>query len=379
MRIRYLTVLFLLPLGLLAQSEAETKLQSALDSLREVGNFPGIMVSMVLPNGTLWSFSSGYSNTRTRQKITARDYLMQGSVGKTYCSAIALQLIQEGKLKLDEKASGYLGDKPWFSRLPNAPDITVRMLMNHTSGIMRYEFKEAFTQTLSAQPDKSWTPEELLSYVLDEKAPFKAGEGWDYSDTNYIVLGLIIEKITGRAYYDLVRERLLEPFKLPETRPSSSRTLPGLIQGYAGTDNPFGFRNEVVDSTGRFIINPQFEWTGGGIYSTTNDLARWGKLLYEGRVFDKAMLTTMLDGVPAKLGKDTRYGLGVIIRQSADLGTFYGHSGFFPGYLAELYYFPSSRLCVALQTNSSDFKSLKISDLKVLVEMARRYGQITKN
>jgi len=146
--------------------------------------------------------------------------------------------------------------------------------MNHTSGIMRYEFKDAFTKDLSNNPDKVWKPEELIAYVLDENPVFKAGEGWEYSDTNYIVLAIIIEQVTGKKYYDLVTERILRPLHLTQTLPSNKRKLKGLVQGYAGKDNPFGGRSEVIAEDGEFIINPQFEWTGGGIYSSSLDLAK---------------------------------------------------------------------------------------------------------
>ena len=103
---------------------------------------------------------------------------------------------------------------------------------------------------------------------------------------------------------------------------------------------------------GRLALNPQFEWTGGGIASTTADLARWAKLLYEGKAFPAAQLEQMLTGVPARLGPATRYGLAVILRDTP-LGTAQGHSGFFPGYATEMMYFPSLKLSAALQVNST--------------------------
>lgn len=245
--------------------------------------------------------------------------------------------------------------------------------MNHTSGIMRYEFKEQFLKDLTANPAKTWTPEELLFYVLDEIPPFNAGKGWDYSDTNYILLGMIIEKITGEKYYDLLKNEILQPFKLLNTFPSDNRNLKGLTQGYAGEKNEFGGKDKVMGDDSLFIINPQFEWTGGGVYSTTEDLAKWGKLLYEGKVVDTALLLS--SAVPAKLGKDAKYALGVIIRPTA-LGTAYGHSGFFPGYMTELLYFPQYRMSIAIQCNSSDFKNLRISLLKCLLEIVKEVNTI---
>ena len=356
-----------------AQNEAlKQKLQAKLDSFCVAGKFPGLNAGIVLSDNTVWAFASGWADSVRRIPMTPESYMEQGSVGKTYVAAIAMQLIKEGKFGLDDKVSKYLGHYAWFNRLPNAGDVTIRMLMNHTSGIMRYEFKDAFTKDLSKSPDKVWKPEEELAYVFDEKPAFKAGEGWDYADTNYIVLAMIMEQVTGQKYYNMLEKRLLKPVHLTETLPSDKRRLKGLVQGYAGADNPFGGRSEVIGDDGKFVINPQFEWTGGGIYSTSRDLAKWGKMLYEGKVFDPEMLTVMENGVEAKmLGPNTYYGLGVIIRQSQKYGAIYGHSGFFPGYMTEMCYFPKYHMAFAVQTNTSDYKNMKVSALKVLIEIAK--------
>jgi D-alanyl-D-alanine carboxypeptidase len=103
---------------------------------------------------------------------------------------------------------------------------------------------------------------------------------------------------------------------------------------------------------GRFAVNPHFEWTGGGLAVTALDLARWGKIIYEGQAFDPEMLPKMLDGVPARLGPESKYGLGVIIAPSPH-GITYGHSGFMPGYQTELVYFPDLKTSIAVQVNSS--------------------------
>lgn len=342
--------------------------QSLVDSICRSGNFPGLSVAIVTDT-QVQTFVSGYSDVEKKEPLLLSHRFLQGSVGKTYVSAIALQLIKEGMLDPEVKVAKWLGHHGWFHRLPNARDITLRMLLNHSSGIMRYEFKEQFTTDLTANPGKYWKPEELLQYVLDEKAPFAAGEGWDYSDTNFILLGMIIEAVTGKTYYRNLEERILAPLRLTETFPSNSPLLPGLAQGYAGADNPFGGRDKVLDSTGRFIINPQFEWTGGGIYSTTADLARWAHLLYSGKFIDTANL--LQGAVPAKLGRDSRYGLGVIIR-SSNWGPAYGHSGFFPGYLTEVYYFPQLKKTIAVQINSSDFKRIKMGGWQVVMSIVSR-------
>jgi D-alanyl-D-alanine carboxypeptidase len=334
-----------------SRSELATRLQHRLDSLHRTGRFVGAQLAVALPDGSVLAVATGFADTAKKEAMTTRHLLLQGSVGKTYVSAVAMQLVHEGKFALEDPISKYLGEEPWFSRLPNAQSITIRQLMNHTSGLVRYEFNERFTADLTAAPDRVWKPRELVSYILDTAAPFAAGQGWDYSDTNYIVLGMIMEKVTGKAYYDLARERVLRPAKLAETAPSDARVIPGLANGYAGANNPFGGADAMLVD-GRMVINPQFEWTGGGMASTAADLARWGKRLYEGGAFDPSMLPRLLDGVPARLGQNTKYGLGVIIRETP-LGTLYGHSGFFPGYQAEMLYLPAQKAAVAFQVNSS--------------------------
>lgn len=347
-----------------------SRLQQTLDSMMRDARVPGISVGVAFPDGSSLGIASGLADTTRRVALTPSHRLLQGSVGKTYVAAVALQLVTEGRLRLDAPIREYLGAEPWFSRLPNARQITVRHLMNHTSGLVRYEFKPEFTRDLTANPQKEWKPEEQVAYLLDSEAAFAPGAGWDYSDTNYIVLGMIIERITGRRYYDEMRARLLQRPGLRETVPSDRALIPMLAQGYAGANNPFGGKPEMLDSTGRMIINPQFEWTGGGIASTTRDLARWAQLLYSGQVLDAAMMREMLTGVPARLGPNTQYGLGVIIRNSA-LGLSHGHSGFFPGYSTEMMYFPADSIAVAVQINSSDQRALNPPPGRVLGAIVR--------
>ena len=354
--------------GVANKSALETALQVKLEEWHKAGSFPGATVGVVLANGESFGLAVGFSDRQTRSPMKPNDRMLAGSVGKTFAAATALQLIKEGKIGLDDRIEKYLGRESWFARLPNAKEITVRQLMNHSSGLMRYEFKEQFTRDLTANPERVWKPAELVAYLLDEKPPFEAGKGWDYSDTNYIVLGMIIEKVTGKKFYDEANRRLLKPLKLADTIPQDGPRLPGLVQGYAGPNNPFGGTDEMIVN-GKFSINPQFEWTGGGYASTAQDLARWAKMFYEGKAFSADLLPQVLDGVSAPmLGRETKYGLGVIIRKTA-VGTSYGHSGFFPGYMTDMMYFPEHKVAVAVQVNTSVGRNLGKPLGRVLVEM----------
>jgi D-alanyl-D-alanine carboxypeptidase len=346
----------------------QQKLQAKLNEWHKSGKFAGATLGVCTADGNCFGLATGFSNLETKTQMKPSDLMLAGSVGKTYAAAVALQLVKEGKINLDDRIEKYLGQEKWFSRLPNAKDITVRQLMNHTSGLVRYEFKDQFTKDLTANPDKVWKPEELLAYLLDEKAAFEAGKGWDYSDTNYIVLGMIIEKVTGKKYYDEAKRRVLKPLKFEKTFPQDRREIKNLVQGYAGDKNPFGGTDAMI-AGGKFAINPQFEWTGGGMVSNAEDLARWAKAMYEGKAFDASLLPQMLEGVAAPmLGRETKYGLGVIIRPTR-AGLSYGHSGFFPGYMTDVMYFPEHKISVAVQVNSSVPQNLGKPLGRVLVEM----------
>jgi D-alanyl-D-alanine carboxypeptidase len=353
----------------------QARLQASMDSLHRAGRFPGATVGVSLPDGNSFGLAVGMADTVKKERMLATHRMPQGSVGKTYFAAVALQLVREGKLDLDAKVERYLGGQSWWRapdgrvRLPNGAAITVRHLMTHTSGVVRYEFKEEFLRDLTANPYREWQPVDRLAYVLDSTPPFAAGQGWEYSDTNYIVLGMIIESITQRPAYDEIRRRILEPFALRNTIPSDRRELPGVSQGYAGPNNDFGGHDAMIVD-GKFTVNPQLEWAGGGFASTAEDLARWAAITFSGRAFGAELLQKAVQGVEARgLGTGARYGLGVIVRETPT-GISYGHSGFFPGYLTEVRYYPQQRFAVAVQFNTSVGRSIGRNAGAVLQQLA---------
>jgi len=305
-----------------------------------------------LADGAVLALATGLSDTALHRTMRPTDRMLAGSVGKMFFAALALQLVGEGRLDLDAPIARWLGDSPWFDSLPNARSITIRQLMQHTSGLVRYEFNPRFVADLRADPYRRYTPVDELRYLFGTDAAFAAGTGWDYSDTNYIVLAMVLERILGGTAYEAIQRRIIEPLGLGGTIPSDRPDLSGLAQGYAGPQNPFGdFDAVLVD--GRFVLNPQFEWAGGGYASTAADLARLAGAWYEGRLFDSTLVAQAVDGVPAPmLGPTARYGLGVIVRETP-LGVTWGHSGYFPGYLTEVRYYPRQRVAIALQLNQN--------------------------
>jgi D-alanyl-D-alanine carboxypeptidase len=339
-----------------ALKNLESDLQVKLDEIQQSGGMPGVTLGIVLPDGKEISLASGLADIESKTKMKPTDRMLMGSIGKTYVATVALQLVKEGKFSLDDKISLYLGDQPWFKRLPNAEDITIRMLMNHSAGLPRYVFKKEFGTQLSQSPDKVWKPEELLAFILDDDPLYPAGEGWGYSDTDYIVLGMIIEKTTGSTYYEELKKRVLVPFNLKDTTPSDKRRLKGLVPGYTSDRKPPFFLPEKMVVDGVYAINPQFEWTGGGLITTSLELARFIKLLLEGKVIYKDHLEQMKQPVNEKSGKrdSTGYGLGLEVWQT-QYGFTYGHRGTMPGYGSITLYLPDYRFSIAMQYNTDGF------------------------
>jgi D-alanyl-D-alanine carboxypeptidase len=324
--------------------------ENRIEAFRQANGVPGVTAGFVLPDGQRAAASAGVSCRSDGRPMEPDELMLSGSIGKTYVSAVLLQLVDGGRVELDRKIVHWFGSDEWFTRLPNAQDISLRMLMNHTSGIPRHIFTPDFQAAVAKQPQKVWKPEELVSYVLDAEPLFPAGEGWSYADTNYILVGMIIERVTGRTYYEELSRRILVPLGLRDTTPSDRPDLPRLACGYTSETNPFSLPVEAAQR-GHYAMNPQVEWTGGGLVNTPLDLARWAWLLYGGRVVQAATLRQLLDGVPMAPGSDQQYGLGVMMRPSRH-GLVLGHSGWMPGYVSTMAYYPDWGLAVAVQMNT---------------------------
>lgn len=346
------------------------RVQAKLDELRTAAEFPGATIGFVLADGSHASVSTGLADVESNKPLRPEDRLLAGSIGKTYFAAVTMQLVQEGKLKLDDKIEKWFGREAWFARLPNGRDITLRMLMNHTSGLQEYYPLKGFMEELKKNPDREFKPELLIEAVLDSKALFPAGQGWSYADTNFILVGMVIERVTKKDAYSEIERRVLKPLKLANTIPSTSRRLPGVIPGYSMPNSPFGIEGRMIVD-GKFLINPQFEWAGGGFASTAEDLARWAKAMYEAKVFNQAMVTEMVSNAPdAKTGRGDKYGLGVQVRQS-EWGISYGHGGWFPGYRSEMEYFPEYKVAIAVQFNTDNGRKLKKGLRAYIADFAR--------
>jgi D-alanyl-D-alanine carboxypeptidase len=327
-------------------------LQVQVEALRNQDGFPGATIAFILPDGTSGSTAVGFADLERHQPMRPNARMLAGSVGKTFVSATLLQLVDEQKVRLDDKVRSWLGSQSWFERLPNAGDLTIRMLLNHTSGIPDHVEMQTFADAVRRDPSHVWKPEELLAFILDKPPLFPAGKGWSYADTNYILVGMIIERAAHHTLYQEVERRFLRRLRLSHTEPSDHPRLRGLIPAYADLALSYGQPRKMAEHE-HYDFNPQFEWAGGGFISNSADLARWISVLYQGRLFSHATFAELVKGVDTPRGY--KYGLGVYIRQTA-FGVSYGHGGQIPGYYTITSYWPEKHLAVAMQFNTDDPK-----------------------
>jgi len=352
-------------------SQMQICFQAVLDSLRSEYQFPGATAAYILPDGTVETVATGLADVELNIPMTPQSRMLAASIGKTFAGALVLALVQEGKLQLDDPISTWLGERPWFSRLPNHDEITLRQLLTHSAGIPNHVetdgFKNAFAKNWNSDANPL-PPDSLIAFVLDQPPLFKPGQGWYYSDTGYILVGLIIEQVTGRSYYEQVSQRFLVPLQLTLTMPSDCLELAGLVAGYTAAAG-FGLPAKTTIRPGVMAWHPGIEWTGGGFVSNPADLVVWAKALFEGRALAGNYLEELLKSVPLSQDEpDNQYGIAVAIRKKGPFGPTLGHGGWIPGYCSSLRYYPDHGVAVAFQINTDigviDHATNLISDME---------------
>ena len=324
-------------------------------------NIPGATASFVLEEGRFGEVAVGVADRETCEAMTPESRMPAASIGKTLVGACALTLEAESRLDLDAPISCWLGEEPWFSRLPGNGEITVRHLLNHSSGLPDHVYLDAFRTDLSDkwhEEKNAFTPEVLVGYVLDRPALFPPGEGWSYSDTGYVLLGMVIGRAAGQSVADMVEERFLIPLHLPHTQFADTRELPGLVPGYTTKSNPFGFPEKSVDREGRLYWHPALENYGGGWISSSGDLARWGNALFAGAALPETARPELRRRVPTTADINApQYGPGVSFLPRSPLGPSWGHRGWIPGYISSMRHFSWMGLTIAFQLNTDDIQA----------------------
>lgn len=344
-----IVVLGVAPIGEASALDANA-LAAELDRTRAAEEMPGLRAAVRTPDGVIVTAAVGEADPATGQPLDDTIGMPGGSTGKTFVAALALLLVEDGVLRLDDPVSKWLGDRDWFEDLPNAETLTVEHLLTHSGGmhdwIDSWRFHTRMVFRVIGEGSAWFTPEELIGYTLRKRPKFPAGEGYDYTDTSYLVLGRVIEAASGRDYYDLLREHILEPQGLDRIRPQDRSVLPDIAMGHMG-------RDPVLKKDGRMKLDPRTEWTGGGLVTDPVMLVSFYAALAEGRVVAPASLATMIDSGyrdPAQPG--WHYGMGLFVNEGKNgSGATLGHGGLWPGYRTHVMHFRNTGLTIAVQTN----------------------------
>ncbi len=297
----------------------------------------GVIVGVRSPTGT-WTKAYGVADPATKTPMTVGMHTRIGSITKTFTGTLILQLVQQGKVSLDDTIDKYVVG------VPNGNRVTLRMLANMTSGVASYTFSPKFTDVYFADPATVFTPDQVLAIGLAEPAMFEPGAQYSYSNTNTVLLGKVIEKVTGQPVEQAYRSGIFTPLGLTNTSyPGASSSIPEpypqgfTLQGDAATpDRPSNATN----------WNPQWAWTAGELISDMTDLLTYGRALGTGQgLLDDATQVQRLTSFPDPAGYS--YGL------AAGCGNgWVGHMGELPGYNTALYHDTTTDTTVAVQTNS---------------------------
>jgi D-alanyl-D-alanine carboxypeptidase len=323
------------------------ELQARLAKIRTKYSIPGVSATIIWPDGRTWTGVSGFANLRNRVPVASGTAFSVGSISKTFLASLVLELVQEGRLGLDDTVRGWLPT----ARVSSA--VTVRELLDHTSGVYDFFSNPTIDVALLAQKTRVWSPSRALSYVRARYC--LPGTCWHYSNSNYVILGQIVNRVTGHTVAAELRARFFGPLGLRRTFVQSVETRRGTIATAYRLTGPLASirRTSVGDGT---TIAP---WTSlvtaagsaGAVAASSRDLAVWARSLYGGAVLDPGSLAQMLDvSRSVALGSRLPYGLGVMDVSIGGRPTV-GHDGRLEGSTASIRYFTLSGFTIAVATN----------------------------
>ena len=282
---------------------------------------PGAVVVLRTPTRVKRA-ASGLASRDPRIPMRATARFRIASLTKSFVATVVLELVGEGKLSLDDSIEHWLP-----SLVPNGANITIRELLNHTSGIYNYVDDTAFDQSEIADPTHIWSPRDLIAVALRHPPLFAPGTGWSYSNTNYVILGLIVEAATGTPLEQQLRSRLFDPLGLGSTSYVPQVDTSGtLVHGFIGSQTIPGVpAGTLIDAT--TALNGSWFWGAAAIISNGDDVTKFYAALLRGRILPPNLLTQMKTVVPVA----SNYGLG-LMRVPTACGIAYGHEGDFIGY-----------------------------------------------
>lgn len=336
-------------------SSPEIQLKELLQQVT-LKDFPGISVAIGQGQEIVWQDTAGYSDAQHHIKITSDTGFGIGSVTKVFVAVLILQLTEEGLLSLDLPLSHWL-EKSFLSGIANAETVTVRQLLSHYAGIPSWENQPAWIGDARGNrlnPEKKWSPHETIEYIRGKKPLCRPGEKFNYSNTNFTLLGLLIERVTLNTLEEKLYRRITRPLSLKKTYLEGDLPLK-VANRFHRADNSFikhaglspyfkPVDNHLIDVS---ASNLSVEWAAGGIISTAQDLISFMLALKNGTLLNAQTMKEMQNWMPADTAS---MGLS-LFRAETDYGMATGHGGNVLGFSACAWWYEKTNCAIAILTN----------------------------
>lgn len=328
--------------------EIDQKLDTTVQKILDEHHIPGVVIGIWIPKKGEWVRAFGLADIETQRKMAINDYFRIGSVTKTFVTTGVLQLVDQGKLSLDDPIEKYI------ENVPNGDKITIRQLANMTSGLPNYSENKVWEKENLTTPQREWTPKELLKIAFDMPLLFNPGEKFYYSNTNTLLLGLVIEKLSGLSLNVYLENNILKPLSLNHTSYPMDNKMP----------EPFahGYSFQTLDKKQADVSfnNPSWTSAAGQMISNLHDLKIWAEALGTGKLLSKKSFEERIKWVEIVPGdKDRSYGLGVALIRG-----WIAHTGELAGYNTLVAYRPEDKAIFVCLVNKDTHLKLKDGSLE---------------
>ena len=315
-------------------TETNSRLDKAIEDVRRQAGIPGVVVGLWMPGKGCYVRATGVADTATGRPMRTDSFLRIGSETKTFTVTALLELVDQHRVRLDDPISRYVHG------VPNGHRITLRHLAEMRSGLFPYTSDADFIHDLLSDPQRSFTPREVLAYGFRHDNTFAPGAQFEYSNTNLVLLGLVVEKVGGQRLADFIRTRVLRPSRLAHTLLPQGAEFPAPHpRGYTAQT----LSGAVADATD---WNPSWAWAAGAMISNLHDLRRWAKIVATGELLTPATQAQRLKTLPTGF-PGTSYGLGIF-----ETNGWIGHNGSIPGYETVTVYLPSKKATLVIMINT---------------------------
>ncbi|MFF1561343.1 serine hydrolase domain-containing protein [Streptomyces sp. NPDC058279] len=311
------------------------QLDEAVLKVMKEAKVPGVIVSLSAPGKGTYERAFGVADKATGAPMRPNLNMRIGSETKTFTVTALLKLVDEGKIGLDDPIDKYVAG------VPNGHRITLRQLAEMRSGLFNYSADPGFYKALTTNPRRAFTPQELLAYSFKHPVMFAPGAQFFYCNTNLILLGLVIEKVSGDKLSDYVRDNVIEPAGLHHTLFPTGAEFPNPhAQGYTN-QTASGKTEDAAD------WNPSWGWAAGAMISDRDDLRTWAKVLATGTLLTPQTQAERLKVLSADNVPDSGYGLGIF-----NVEGWIGHNGSLPGYESLTIYLPGPQATLVVLLNT---------------------------